>query len=88
MALSETIEYDKIEVVGPYKTVQVRKATVIKKDNVELTRSFFIYTLNHGVKDPSGNYIETDISSQPAEVQAVCNAVWTTDVVNALKASL
>ena len=88
MALSETIEYDKVEVVGPYKTVQVRKATVIKKDNVELTRSFFRYTLNHGFKDPSGNYIETDISSQPAEVQAVCNAVWTTDVVNAYKASL
>ena len=88
MALSETIEYDKIEVVGTYKTVQVRKATVFKKDDVEVTRSFFRYTLSHGHKDPSGNYVETDISSEPAEVQAVCNAVWTTDVVNAYKASL
>tara|TARA_R100000773_G_C4210426_1_gene110149 strand:- start:83 stop:352 length:270 start_codon:yes stop_codon:yes gene_type:complete len=88
MALTETIEYDKIEVVGPSKAVQVRKATVIRKDGVELTRSFFRYTLNHGLKDPNGNYVETDISSEPAEVQAICNAVWTPDVVNAYKASL
>ena len=40
MALSESIEYDKIEVVGEYATVQVREATVIKKDGKELTRSF------------------------------------------------
>ena len=46
MALAETIEYDKIEVVGPYKAVQVRKATVIKKDGTELTRSFERYVLN------------------------------------------
>ena len=45
MALSESIEYDKIEVVGQYKTVQVRKATVIKKDDVELTRTFFRFVL-------------------------------------------
>ena len=43
MALSETIEYDKIEVVGEYKAVQVRKASVIKKDGKELTRSFERY---------------------------------------------
>ena len=67
MALSESIEYDKIEIVGPYKAVQVRKATVIKKDNKELTRSFFRYVLNS----------DADISGEPAEVQAVCNAVWT-----------
>ena len=46
MALSESIEYDKIEVVTAYKIVQVRKATVINKDGVELTRSFERYTLN------------------------------------------
>ena len=45
MALSESIEYDKIEVVGQYKVVQVRKATVIKKDGVELTRSFMRFVL-------------------------------------------
>ena len=73
MALAESIEYDKIEVVGPYKAVQVRKATVIKKDGVELTRSFERYTLQS----------DADISGQPAEVQAVCNAVWTDAVKTA-----
>tara|TARA_R100000329_G_scaffold15991_1_gene16458 strand:- start:295 stop:636 length:342 start_codon:yes stop_codon:yes gene_type:complete len=48
MALTETIEYDKIEVVGIYKAVQVRKATVIKKDGEELTRSFHRYVLQCG----------------------------------------
>ena len=67
MALSETIEYDKIEVVGQYKSVQVREATVIKKDGTELTRSFRRYVLQP----------DADISGEPAEVQAVCNAVWT-----------
>ena len=67
MALAETIEYDKIEVVGQYKSVQVREATVIKKDDTELTRSFRRYVLQP----------DSDISKEPAEVQAVCNAVWT-----------
>jgi hypothetical protein len=75
MALSESIEYDKIEVVGQYKNVQVRKATVIKKDGKELTRSFERYVL-----DP-----DSDISGQPAEVSAVCNAVWTDAVKEAWK---
>tara|TARA_B100001057_G_scaffold457008_1_gene504939 strand:+ start:864 stop:1148 length:285 start_codon:yes stop_codon:yes gene_type:complete len=88
MALSESIEYDKIEVVGTYKIVQVRKATVIKKDDVELTRSYFRYTLNAGYLDASDNLVNTDISSEPAEVQAVCNAVWTDSVKSTLKARL
>ena len=46
MALSESLEYDKIEVVGQYKAVQVRVATVIKKDDKELTRSFERYVLH------------------------------------------
>ena len=67
MALAESIEYDKIEVVGQYKAVQVRKATVITKDGNELTRSFERYVLHS----------DSDISGEPTEVQAVCNAVWT-----------
>ncbi len=67
MALAESTEYDKIEVVGTFKTVQVRKATVIKKDGVELTRSFERYVLQPNA----------DISGQPAEVKAICDAVWT-----------
>ena len=78
MALTESIEYDKIEVVGQYKVVQVRKATVIKKDGTELTRSFERYVLHP----------DTDLSqrSEPNEVVAVCNAVWTQEVKDAWKA--
>ena len=90
MALAESIEYDKIEVVGLYKAVQVRKATVIKRDGVEIqgSRAFERYVLNAGTLDDSDNLVDTDISGQPAEVQAICNAVWTTDVKAAWKAKL
>ena len=78
MALTETIEYDKIEIIGQYKTVQVRKATVIKKDGKELTRSFERYVLSP----------DMDLSerSEPNEVTAICNAVWTQEVKDAWKA--
>ena len=78
MALSESIEYDKIEIVGQYKHVQVRKATVIKKDGKELTRSFFRYVLTP----------DMDLSSrsEPSEVVAICNAAWTQEIKDAWKA--
>ena len=95
MALAETIEYDKIEVVGQYKFVQVRKATVIKKDGVELTRSFERFTLDPGTLDDSDNLVNNPLDKEPDgatniadEVKAVCNAVWTTSVKNAWKAKL
>ena len=88
MALTESIEYDKIEVVGQYKFVQVRKATVIMKDGTELTRSFERYVLHAGQLDASDNLVDTDLSAQPAEVSAICNAVWTDDVKTAWKANL
>ena len=95
MALSESIEYDKIEVVGQYKTVQVRKATVIKKDGNELTRSFERFVLDPGTLDGSNNLVDNPLSKEPDgttniidEVKAVCNAVWTTTVKNAWKAKL
>ena len=88
MALTESIEYDKIEVVGQYKAVQVRKATVIKKDGTELTRTFERYVLHPGQLDASDNLVDTDLSAQPAEVSAICNAVWTDDVKTAWKANL
>ena len=75
MALSESIEYDKIEVVGQYKAVQVRKATVIKKDGTELTRTFERYVLHP----------DSDMTGQPNEVAAICNAVWTTEIKEAWK---
>ena len=95
MALSESIEYDKIEVVGQYKAVQVRKATVIKKDDVELTRSFERFVLDAGTLDASDNLVDNPLDKEPDgttaiadEVKAVCNAVWTTSVKDAWKANL
>ena len=76
MALSESIEYDKIEVIGQYKAVQIRKATVIKKDDKELTRSFERYVLHP----------DMDISTEPTEVQTICNVVWTQEIKDAWKA--
>ncbi len=88
MALTESIEYDKIEVIGTLKAVQVRKATVIKKDGTELTRSFERYVLHPGTLDASDNLVDTDLSGQPAEVSAIATAAWTTDVKNAWKTKL
>ena len=75
MALSESIEYDKIEIVGEYKAVQVRKATVIKKDGTELSRSFERYVLHP----------DSIMTGQPSEVTAICNVVWTDAVKEAWK---
>ena len=95
MALTESIEYDKIEVVGQYKAVQVRKATVIKRDGVEISRSFFRFVLNPGTLDGSDNLVDNPLNKEPDgttniadEVKAICNAVWTTSVKDAWKAKL
>ena len=95
MALTESIEYDKIEVVGQYKQVQVRKATVIKKDGAELTRSFERFVLDPGTLDGSDNLVDNPLTKEPdgttdidADVKAICNAVWSTTVKNAWKAKL
>ncbi len=88
MALTKTIEEDKIEVTTEFKHVQIRTATVIKEDGKELSRSFHRKVLDCGSLDDSDNFVETDISSESAEVKAICNAVWTTSVKNAWKAHL
>ena len=87
MALTESIEYDKIEVVGQYKNVQVRKASVIKKDGEELTRTFERFVLDPGTLDGSDNLIDNPLTKEPDgttdiadEVKAICNAVWTSQV--------
>ena len=95
MALTESIEYDKIEVVGQYKSVQVRKATVIKKDGTELTRSFERFVLNPGTLDESDNLVDNPLDKEPDgttaivdEIKAIATAVWTTSVKDAWKAKL
>ena len=95
MALSESIEYDKIEVVGQYKLVHVRKATVIKKDGVELTRSFERFVLDPGTLDTSDNFVNNPLTKEPDgttdiadEVKAICGVVWTDSIKAAWKTKL
>ncbi len=78
MALTEKIVQDKIEIVGDYKHVQVRTATVIERDGVEISRSF-----SRHVVAPSD-----DITGESTEVQAICAAVHTQAVKDAYAAHL
>ena len=78
MALTEETVQDKIEVVGDYKAVQIRTAIVIKRDGVEISRSF-----SRHVVMPS-----EDITGESAEVQAICAAVHTAEVKAAWAAKL
>lgn len=78
MAITKRTEEDKIEIVGQYKSIQVRTATVIEEDGVELTRSF-----NRHVVSPGD-----DVSNESAEVQAIAAAVHTPEVVAAYQQML
>ena len=95
MALTKEVKCDKIEVVGDYKAVQCREATIVKEDGVELSRSFNRHVLHpsscvadldsDGNPDGTFTHTDTDISGEPAETRAVCNAVWTDAVKAAWK---
>ena len=78
MALTERVEEDKIEVVGQFKHIQVRTATVVERDGMELTRAFHRKALAP----------DADVSGESAEVQAIANAVWTQDIKDAYAAHL
>ena len=88
MALTERFENDKIEVVGTYKAVQVRRADIVERDGVEIARSFHRHALSCGSLDANDNLVDTDISAEGADVQAICTAVWTQAVKDAYKALL
>ena len=88
MAITKETQIGKIEVVGKYKSVQVRTDTVVLEDDVELTRKYHRHALNCGSLDASDNLVDTVISGEHAEVQAICNAVWTDAVKTAYKALL
>ncbi len=88
MALTKSTVDDRIEVVTDYKHIQIRTATVIKEDDKELSRVFNRKVLNAGTLDASDNFVDTDISSESAEVKAVAAAVWTQEVKDAYKAHL
>ena len=78
MSLEKIIKIDKIEIVGDYKAINIRQATVITDDGKEISRSFHRHVLN----------CDADISGEDAEVQAVCNAVWTDEVKKAYETHL
>ena len=73
MALSKEVKIDKLEIVGDFKHVQCREATVVSEDGVELSRSFHRHVLHP----------DSDISGEPQETQDICNAVWTDEVKSA-----
>lgn len=77
MALAERTEEDKIEIVGAFKHVQVRTATVIERDGEEISRSFHRHVVHPGM----------DTSGQSAEVQAICAVVHTQAIIDAYNAS-
>ena len=84
MAITKTTENDKIEVVKRWN-VQVRTATVIKEDDVELTRKFSRKVLTPGtLKGGDGadkdTLVDTDLSSEDADVKAIAEAAWTSQV--------
>ena len=95
MALTEVVDYDKIEVVGDLCYVQVRRKTSVKKDDVEITRSFERYSLQAGTLDASDNLVDNPLDKEPDgttsipdKVKNICSATWTTDVKAAWKAKL
>tara|TARA_Y100001951_G_scaffold39722_1_gene31386 strand:+ start:1459 stop:1776 length:318 start_codon:yes stop_codon:yes gene_type:complete len=97
MAITKTIIVDKTEVVScgstyssdEWKSIQVRTATVIKEDGVELSRSYHRHVLDPGtVAAGSTSLTDTNISSEDAGVQAICNAVWTDSVKEAWRLNL
>ena len=91
MALNKTVLEDKIEIVGQYKAVQIRTATVIDEDGAELSRSFHRHALNcvssSQNDDGTWTHTDTDISGESAEVQGIAAAVWTESVKAALRAA-
>ena len=78
MALTEETIEDKIEVVGDFKHVHVRTATVIKRDGTEISRDF-----HRHVVAP-----DADISRQSDEVKAICGIVHTDAVKTAYQQHL
>ena len=73
MAITKEVKCDRVEVVGDFKAIQCRQATIVSEDGVELSRSFHRHVLHP----------DSDISGEPTETQAICNAVWTDAVKSA-----
>ena len=84
MALNKTVKVDKVEVVGIYKAIQVRTATTIDEDGEIISKTFHRHVLHPGRLNESGTLlIDTDLSGEDPEVQAIASAVWTQEVKDA-----
>ena len=88
MAITKETQIGKIEVVGKYKSVQVRTDTVVMEDGEELSRKYHRHALNCGTLDADNNLVDTVLTDEHAEVQAVCNAVWTQSIKDAYRTFL
>ena len=95
MAITKEIVYDKKEIVGDYAHLQIRKASVIKEDSKEISRSFERYVLDPGTLDASDNLVDNPLDKEPdgvtaipQEIKNICAVIWTTSIKNAWKAKL
>lgn len=84
MAITKTTVNDRMEIIDGW-AIHVREATVLKEDGKELTRTFHRKVIQPGTLDASDNLVDTDISGEDAQVQAICNAAWTTQVKSDFK---
>jgi len=88
MALTKEQTEDQIEVVGPYKIIQIRTRTTIKEDGKTISSSLTRDSIAPGNVDSSNNWVDKDISSRSTEVKGIANTVWTQSVKDAYKAHI
>lgn len=80
MALTETTTLDRIEIVGPTRSVHVRYSVVIENDGEFVAKNSRVDYLQSGELDENDSLVDTDLSSQPQEIQGICAAVWTDEI--------
>tara|TARA_B100000927_G_scaffold179118_1_gene144282 strand:- start:161 stop:472 length:312 start_codon:yes stop_codon:yes gene_type:complete len=92
---TEKTEYDKIEILGDFKGVHVRKLNIVLKDGTAISNTFERYVLNPLIDDGSGNFIDNPLTKEPdgvtdipENVKSVCNIFWTTEVKDAYRTFL
>ena len=98
MALTKTVLCDQIQINGEYKVISIRESTIISEDGVKISETFHMNNLapsdckkdkdEAGVPVGTFTHTPTDITGQTAEIQAICNAVWTDEVKASYKIHL
>ena len=87
MAFTEKQDYQ-TEVTAPYSVIRVRRADIVLKDGEEVGRTYHRHQIVPCSIDDSDNIVDTDISKEPEQVKAICNAVFTTTVKDNYKTHL